>query len=794
MSDTKLEKVLIIDDNSDYRKLIKTFISKLLPSVETIEYDPVAEGAPGDDFNWSEIDVLLLDYNLAIVGTTGLDILHKHHKKPSFPATVMLTGAGTEEIAVRALKTGIYEYQSKQALTKDKLKQVIILAWEDKISSRKKRQEITQHNKSFSKEVFYENLENALARKETDRALLVIKPDNIDDLEQLIGVIGRDSLINFIGKNSFEVFKLGACNPNITRISDTAIAIQIDIPETEETLEFNMQGLCKHLTHCTFKFSEDKYSFSVSIGLIKLGVIDTSAAQLIRLASAAAKKAHSIEGNSYYIWKETDSLLPEPAKPVHIKTDDPSRQAFNAEKEKLQQELKAAEAVIQAEHEANNKLEAELKLASEAKEKAEAALKLASEAKEKAEAEAKAQAELEAKEKAEAEAKAQAELEAKEKAEAEINIVKETKERLEAELKAMAEAKLKAELEMKAAKEAKEKLEAELKALSEVKTQSSTMKADNVASASEVDVEKTSTDSSIQTTEPSSADIEEQNNNGDANDPSRLSTEEIELRIKELIDEKRIIQTYQPVMPMFDDDSEINLYKTGLKAIIDNEDELNANLADLSLFSFSLQQTINEWSLRQVFLRITEAASATSKNNFIITVNEAWFTDISLFNWLQKILSQTKKYAPGESIILDIPIDLYKKHQKRAKALIDTLHKSHDFRVCLSNIIAFDCLASDCELTQSGMLSLHVNNLSQLTEILSPSKNETEENKDETEKRNLLQYLESTGIRIIAYGIEDSTLLTDAITNGTDYAMGSFIGDVQNSLLESGTVESFDLT
>lgn len=243
MSDTSLEKILIIDDNSDYRKLIKTFISKLLPSVETIEYDPVFEGTPNDDFNWSDIDVLLLDYHLSIVGTTGLDILHKHHKKPSFPATIMLTGAGTEEVAVRALKTGIYEYQPKQSLTKDKLKQSIIHAWEDKKYQRKKQQEITQHNKSFSKEVFYGNLENTSVSEGVERALIIIKPDNIEELEQLIGIIGRDSLINHVGKNSFEVFKLGACNPNITRTSDTAIAIQIDYPVSQETLEFNMQGL-----------------------------------------------------------------------------------------------------------------------------------------------------------------------------------------------------------------------------------------------------------------------------------------------------------------------------------------------------------------------------------------------------------------------------------------------------------------------------------------------------------------------------------------------------------------------
>ena len=57
MSDSTLEKILILDDNSDYRKLIKTFIEKLLPSIEVIEYDPVFEGVPDDNFDWSKIDV-----------------------------------------------------------------------------------------------------------------------------------------------------------------------------------------------------------------------------------------------------------------------------------------------------------------------------------------------------------------------------------------------------------------------------------------------------------------------------------------------------------------------------------------------------------------------------------------------------------------------------------------------------------------------------------------------------------------------------------------------------------------
>ncbi len=220
----------------------------------------------------------------------------------------MLTGAGTEEIAVRALKTGIYEYLPKQSLTKDKLKQSVIHAWEAKKAERQKKQELTQHNRSFSKEVFYENLEKAFDSNLPERALIIIKPDNLDLIEEQVGVIGKDRLINHIAKNSYDTFKLGACNPNITKISDTEIGIQIDYPINLETLSFNMQGLCDHLAKSTFKFAEEKYVFSVSIGILKLGVFDKTAGQLIYIASAACDNASSSIGNSFYIWKDSDAL------------------------------------------------------------------------------------------------------------------------------------------------------------------------------------------------------------------------------------------------------------------------------------------------------------------------------------------------------------------------------------------------------------------------------------------------------------------------------------------------------
>jgi Response regulator receiver domain len=1015
MSDSKLEKVLIIDDNSDYRKLIKTFITKLLPGVESIEYDPVFEGMPDDNFNWSEIDVLLLDYHLSIVGNTGLDILHKHHKKTSFPATIMLTGAGTEEIAIRALKSGIYEYQPKQSLTKDKLKQSIIHAWEGKKSDRKKKQEITQHNRSFSKEVFYETLEKTSDLEGAERTLVIIKPDDIDILEEEIGIIGRDNLVNYIAKNSFEVFKLGACNPNITRISDTEIGVQIDYPNNQETLEFNMLGLSKHLAKCTFKFSEEKYKFSVSIGVLQLGIFNVPAEQLIYIASTACKQASKTKGNSHYIWQETD-VLPELTKKDDLNNEQPANNEITLketeEKEKLEAELAAAEiakekaeATIQTEHEAKKKLEAELIIAAEAKEKAETELKIAAEAKEKAEEqsliteearksveaelkakestdektrnakekageEAQAQAELradqeskqrikaelkaeteekaktqaelradreskqrieaelkteaetkakteaevraqqeaqhrieaelkteeeakakmeaevraqqeaqhrieaelkteaetkakteaeiraqqeaqhrieaelkteeEAKAKMEAEVRAQQEAQhrieaelkfeegAKAKAEAELRADQETKQRIEAELKieegarakaeaeaemmaakkekekleaeleAVAKAREKAEAEMMTAKKEKEKLEAELKAVAEAREKAEAeIKTTNSASETESNKTEEHLNTSEKDLEQKQVESKTTDDKEQEEDSKDLETliHNAEEQIQKLIDEKRIIQTYQPITAMFDDENETKeIYKTGLQAVIE-DNELNQFLLDTSIFSISLQQTINEWVLRQIFLRITESGTTKCQYLFMVSVTESWFSDISLFHWLQKILSQTKKYNPGKSILLNVPLDIFNKHKKRAQALIDTLHKSHQFSVALSNIQSFENITDDCELTSSSLLIMNIEQLQKLAATVAPRSEEEKENDEDNEvKQNMLKYLRTKNIRIITSGIEDPTLLTDAITAGTDYTIGSFVGDIQENLIDSSTVESFELT
>ena len=139
MVDTKkpLRKILIIDDDDDFRKLMLSWLTSQFQDIEVVEYDPLSQGVPYKNLDWSTFDVLLLDYDLQLGGVTGLDILQDCYDNLLFPTTIMLTGAGNEETKVRALQLGVADYLRKEQLTKEEIKAAIDNAFAQQSSKRK---------------------------------------------------------------------------------------------------------------------------------------------------------------------------------------------------------------------------------------------------------------------------------------------------------------------------------------------------------------------------------------------------------------------------------------------------------------------------------------------------------------------------------------------------------------------------------------------------------------------------------------------------------------------------------
>ena len=129
-------KILIIDDDGDYRKLLVNWLTSQFQNIEVVEHDPLGQGVPDKNFNWSDFDVLLLDYNLQLDDVTGLNILQENYDNLLFPKTIMLTGAGNEEIEVRALRSGVSDYLRKDLLKKSELKDAIANALAQQLSRR----------------------------------------------------------------------------------------------------------------------------------------------------------------------------------------------------------------------------------------------------------------------------------------------------------------------------------------------------------------------------------------------------------------------------------------------------------------------------------------------------------------------------------------------------------------------------------------------------------------------------------------------------------------------------------
>jgi len=302
-----LKKILILDDSSDYRKLLLKHLGTMFKDIQIVEYDPIAQGPPGDNFDWSGFDVLILDYQLNLPGVTGLDIFQKNKKKPSFPATIMLTGAGTEELALKVLDYGIYNYLDKKKLGKETLKNSIIDAFNKNRDTRAKILEQTNHSQAFNKSLFYQKLENQLqfGGDTIKRVLLLIQLDLNEHLEEKSGVLIRDNIIRHIAKRTFDMLIKKNTHPSITRLGEATTALILDNPGDLTQLDNLLQDVCVDLENNQYKYKDKDFSHKISIGALRLSTEKTTAEILIKKAMGAVMIASRVQENSYYVVPES---------------------------------------------------------------------------------------------------------------------------------------------------------------------------------------------------------------------------------------------------------------------------------------------------------------------------------------------------------------------------------------------------------------------------------------------------------------------------------------------------------
>lgn len=124
-----MKKILLVDDNEPDRLLYKRYLSKQ-QQYERLE---LYEAASGEEalalFETTRPDCVLLDHNL--LDTDGLTLLRELKKlAPDNLCAVMITGGGSEQLAVWALNNGASDYLVKQQFDQELLCKTVMHAIE----------------------------------------------------------------------------------------------------------------------------------------------------------------------------------------------------------------------------------------------------------------------------------------------------------------------------------------------------------------------------------------------------------------------------------------------------------------------------------------------------------------------------------------------------------------------------------------------------------------------------------------------------------------------------------------
>lgn len=104
-----IRSVLLVDDDDSFRSVIK----QVLTSTGKYRVRPCESGEQAIEMLRQErFDVVIVDYKMS--GLTGLNVLQWMHEEKIDTPVIMMTAAGSESVAVEAMKLGAYDYVRKE--------------------------------------------------------------------------------------------------------------------------------------------------------------------------------------------------------------------------------------------------------------------------------------------------------------------------------------------------------------------------------------------------------------------------------------------------------------------------------------------------------------------------------------------------------------------------------------------------------------------------------------------------------------------------------------------------------
>jgi FixJ family two-component response regulator len=148
MSDSEKIRVLIADDEESFLKVL----TAVLEGTNRFDVQTCDSGdAAIDILKRSHTDVLVVDHKMP--GKSGLNVLQWLYEQKSTVPVVVLTGHGSENIAVEAMKLGAYDYVKKDQFDKHHFPLVVASVYERylfKKERERRERELSEREKNLA--------------------------------------------------------------------------------------------------------------------------------------------------------------------------------------------------------------------------------------------------------------------------------------------------------------------------------------------------------------------------------------------------------------------------------------------------------------------------------------------------------------------------------------------------------------------------------------------------------------------------------------------------------------------
>lgn len=310
-------QVLLVDDSPDDRE----YFHQLIADVESVDLDIDESDSASDALEKllaGNYDCAIVDYNMP--GYNGKWLVQEMARRGIRTASIILTGGGSERIAVESLKCGTQDYLCKDEVSSEILEQSIISS----LASKSQQMDLMQHANfdpltgARKRDYFMEVMTKACSKAERFNrhfALLYLDMDNFKEVNDNYGLMAGDKALQVLAAQ----LNLSARSyDTVARLGDDKFIVLLEELEGDGLLSAIRiaKRIMERLEATVVDVGTLRFSISASIGISLFPQHSTDKNQLIDLASMAmfiakrsgggyhlAETIHCEDRNTGFSWK-----------------------------------------------------------------------------------------------------------------------------------------------------------------------------------------------------------------------------------------------------------------------------------------------------------------------------------------------------------------------------------------------------------------------------------------------------------------------------------------------------------